>query len=119
MATRSTVGRAGEDAACAFLARCGHEIVERNWRCRAGEIDIVSVDRGELVFTEVKTRSSLRAGDPLEAVTPVKLARMRRLAGLWREAHPMRCARLRLDVVGVLWRPGEAPEIRHVTGVGS
>ena len=61
---RGDFGRRGEDAACAYLLRHGYSIVERNYRCRRGEIDIIAVKDGGAVFVEVKTRRSLKFGTP-------------------------------------------------------
>lgn len=113
-----TLGRAGEDAAAQYLESLGHVILDRNWRCREGEIDLVSRDGACLVMTEVKTRSSLRAGDPLEAITPRKLVRLRMLAGMWCAAHPELVGRLRLDAVSVIMRGGKH-RIRHLAGIGA
>lgn len=79
------LGRAGEELAAQYLAEAGFVIVARNWRGRAGEIDLVardvSADIDHLVFCEVKARSTDRWGSPSEAVTPEKQRRLRRLAG--------------------------------------
>jgi putative endonuclease len=77
---RSEIARRGEDAAAAFLERVGMQIEVRNWRSSAGEIDIVARDGDELVFVEVKTRRSERAGTAAEAVSPAKQGRIVRLA---------------------------------------
>lgn len=116
--SHTQLGRAGEDAAAAYLKSIGHEILDRNWRCREGEIDLVSRDGSCLVMTEVKTRSSARTGDPLEAITPRKLMRMRALAGMWCAAHPELIGKLRLDAVSVIMRGGEH-RIRHLAGIGA
>ncbi|HQJ35005.1 MAG TPA: YraN family protein, partial [Rhodoglobus sp.] len=88
MAAKDALGRRGEEIAARYLASRGLAIVERNWRCPQGEIDLIARDGGELVFVEVKTRSSVAYGHPLESITPVKLARLRRLAAAWCDAHP-------------------------------
>ncbi len=71
------VGKRGEDIANEFLLARGYEVIDRNWRCSAGEIDIVARQGRSLVVVEVKTRSSLFAGHPFEAITAAKLARLR------------------------------------------
>lgn len=117
-ATRQEVGAFGEGVAARYLADRGLEIIDRNWRCRLGEIDLVARAGFELVFCEVKTRSSLVAGDPLEAVTQRKVARLHGLAHEWARQHPdVRHRRLRVDVVGVLLRPPGPSLVRHVVGV--
>ncbi len=118
-ADRSAVGASGEDLACAHLVRRGMVVLDRNWRCPHGEIDVVARDGDVLVVCEVKTRRSLTHGDPVEAVTAAKVARLRRLAHAWRAEHPVRARGMRIDVIGVLARPGRPPLLRHVVGVGS
>lgn len=117
MAAKDVLGRRGEAIAARHLIGRGLTIVERNWRCTHGEIDLVARDRGELVFVEVKTRSSLAFGHPLEAITPRKLARLRRLAGAWCLAHPDETGDIRIDAVAVIApRAGEI-EIEHLERV--
>jgi putative endonuclease len=112
------LGRAGEDVAAAYLRSQGMRVVGRNWRCPAGEIDLVAIDGGWLVVCEVKTRRSLAAGEPVEAVTPDKVKRLRRLAVAWVNAHGDRRRTVRIDVVAVWW-PEDGPAIvRHVKWVG-
>lgn len=117
MRTKDALGRYGEQLAAERLADAGLEIIDRNWRCPAGEIDIVALDGSALVFVEVKTRSSLAFGDPAEAVSRVKAARLRRLALQWLADHPDRhSAVLRFDVVSVLRSVAgaEGPVVRHI-----
>lgn len=116
------VGRYGERVAARYLHDTGLVVLETNWRCEIGELDIVARDGDCLVICEVKTRTSEAFGSPIEAVTRRKEARLRRLAGAWVSAHPA-VARglsdLRIDVVGVL-RPRRGPaQITHLAGVGS
>ena len=100
-----------------YLVARGATVIDRNWRCELGELDLVVRDGNELAFVEVKTRSSVAFGHPLEAVTPVKLARLRRLAGAWCAAHPEVRSRIRIDVVAIVAARGEEPVIEHVRGV--
>jgi putative endonuclease len=93
-------------------------LLDRNWRCEAGEIDLVLRDGQVLVFCEVKTRTSTLYGSPLEAVTEQKAARLRRLAARWLEAHTLRPRHVRIDLVGVLVPHRGAPSLEHVRGVG-
>jgi putative endonuclease len=117
MKAKNALGRQGEDVAASYLADQGFTVIERNWRCEQGEIDLVGVDGRDTVFVEVKTRSSTAFGHPFEAITDAKLARLRRLAGAWCEAHNPRPGIIRLDVVSVLARPGALPLIEHLRGV--
>jgi putative endonuclease len=118
----NAVGDYGEQLAARYLRDCGMKILDRNWRCDQGEIDIVAMDDVCLVIVEVKTRRSLAFGSPVEAVTPVKAARLRRLAACWLEDHRSAghtVADVRIDVIGVL-RPRLGPaQIEHLVAVAA
>lgn len=114
---RQELGAYGEALAAQHLLSTGMVLLDRNWRCPAGEIDLVLRDGRTLVFCEVKTRSSAAFGSPLEAVTPAKAARLRRLAAQWLDAHGLRVPDVRIDLVGVLCPAGAAAEVDHVAGV--
>lgn len=116
---RHALGRAGEDYAVEYLRSQGFVVIERNWRCRAGELDVVAFDEANdtLVVVEVKTRSSTSFGRPVEAVTRLKAARLRQLAHAWLREHPVAVAEVRIDVVGILVRPRSAPVVEHIRGV--
>ncbi len=101
-AARQRLGAEGEARAARRYEQAGYEIVARNWRCRDGELDLVVRRGSELVFAEVKTRSSTRFGHPAEAVTPDKQRRIRRLARRFCDDTGMRAPRLRFDVVAIL-----------------
>lgn len=103
MAAKDDLGRAGEARAAQHLSRSGYDIVDRNWRCPDGELDLVAVRGREVVVVEVKTRRSDGYGDPLEAVDARKRARLWRLAHRWRHEHPDHATgrALRLDVIGI------------------
>ena len=113
------LGRYGEDLAVRYLRESGMEVLERNWRCEHGEVDVVARDGDCLVICEVKTRRSSGFGEPVEAVTFAKAMRLRRLAGAYLARHDAATAQVRIDVVGVMCRPGVVPVVRHVVGVGS
>lgn len=119
--TRREVGARGERLAEEHLVAAGAQVLDRNWRCRWGELDLVVRDGDALVGVEVRTRRTTASGTPLESVTPLKVARLRRLLGLWCAEHPgrVRAGLLRLDVVGVLLDAAGAAEVQHVRGVGS
>jgi putative endonuclease len=116
MRVRTAVGRYGEQLAAEHLERAGLQILDRNWRCQEGEIDIVAADGDTLVICEVKTRSGLGYGDPAEAVVAAKAARLRRLALRWLAADRLCWRELRFDVVTVLRGQGDEPVIRHLRG---
>jgi putative endonuclease len=112
------LGQYGERLAARYLGDRGMQVLERNWRCEHGEIDLVALDGDCLVVCEVKTRRSTAFGEPVEAVTWRKAARLRRLASAWLAAHDVRPAGVRIDVIGIL-RPANGPAaLRHVRGVG-
>ena len=118
MRAKDELGRNGERAAADYLRSHGMRILDQNWRCDFGEIDIVAADRQVFVVCEVKTRSSERYGSPLEAVTRAKLRRLRRLGVAWLNAHGVRFDQVRIDVVGVLYEGTGGFTIAHVKGVG-
>ena len=119
---RQALGVRGEDLAVAELQRQGMEVLARNWRCRLGEIDVIASEvvdgRATVVFCEVKCRSGLGFGDPLEAITWAKLRRLRSLAAEWLRVHEVSPAAIRLDAIGVLLVRGQAPQVTHVRAVG-
>ncbi len=103
---RRDLGVYGEDLAALWYQERGFEVLDRNWRCPQGEIDIVARKDDVLVFSEVKTRTSNSFGEPFEAVGPAKQRRLRRLAGAWLRALPAGAGRrrsfaVRFDVVSV------------------
>lgn len=120
MARKDDLGRTGEQLAAEHLAAAGYTIIDRNWRCAIGEIDIVARQGSTTVVVEVKTRSGVGFGHPLDAVTPRKLARLRRLAAAWCDAHDEQTSgtarALRIDVIGVV-AGREATTIDHVRQV--
>ena len=118
MRAKDMLGRDGEQAAVDYLEGCGFRILDRNWRCTDGEIDIVAVERHTLVVCEVKTRSGTRYGTPLEAVGRIKRGRLRKLAVRWLNAHGVRFDQIRVDVVGLLYEGTGGFTIEHVRGVG-
>jgi putative endonuclease len=99
---RRALGATGEDAVAAWYVERGYEIVERNWRCRAGELDLIVRRNRTFVFCEVKTRSSTAFGAPVEAITRDKQVRLRHLAAKWLQDAPMRPTEIRFDVASVL-----------------
>jgi putative endonuclease len=113
MAAKDELGRRGEDEAVRYLERRGLVVLSRNWRCRDGELDVVATDATRLVVCEVKTRSGTRFGEPAEAVTNRKAARIRRVTQAWLAAHKVRWCEIRFDVVAVLMEPGRPATLRH------
>ncbi|MDR0989892.1 MAG: YraN family protein [Propionibacteriaceae bacterium] len=119
MTTRNQIGAAGEEVAARYVSQLGWEVVDRNWRSgRLGELDLVALavddEHTTVVFCEVKTRTGLGYGTPVEAVTRAKFLRLRRLAVAWLRDHPVSADRVRIDVIGVLLSASDEPQISHV-----
>jgi putative endonuclease len=117
-AVKQALGAYGETLAARHLVEQGMVLLDRNWRCEAGEIDLVLRDGEVLVVCEVKTRSSTRYGTPHEAVSDIKLARLRRLAVRWLRERELTVPDIRIDLVGII-RPRRGPSVvDHVRGIG-
>lgn len=101
-AARRALGAHGEGRAARWYEARGYTVLDRNWRCREGELDLVLARGRTVVFCEVKTRSSTAYGTPAEAVTRTKQLRIRRLAMRWLDEHAARAGSLRFDVACVL-----------------
>lgn len=107
-------GRAGELLAARYLAGRGFRILERGYRTRAGEIDLVTEESGVLVFVEVKSRTSFACGRPSEAVGPHKQRRLLRAASQYLQEHRASDRPCRFDVVEVLWDPAGGSKVHHI-----
>lgn len=118
MNVKDQLGMQGEQLAADFLQAAGMEILARNWRCSEGEIDIVAFDGRVLVICEVKTRSGVGFGTPLEAVTGQKARRLRRLAVRWALTGTIMYPEIRIDIIGVLRTSDGRFEIEHIPAVG-
>ena len=116
-ARKQALGRFGERVAARYLQNLGMAILETNWACKYGEVDIVARDGATLVICEVKTRTGASHGTGLEAITGQKATRLRRLAAYWLEVHSVEPAAVRIEVVSVLVPPRGAPQIERVVGV--
>ena len=119
---RQETGRAGEELAAEYLRSRGWVILDRNWRCATGELDIVACQPGltrTVVFCEVKTRRGLGFGEPIEAITAAKMAKLRDLGLLWLRARRVSAAHVRFDGIGVLLTPAGVPRFDHRVGIGS
>jgi putative endonuclease len=111
---KDVLGRYGEAIAARCLTDSGHRLIETNWRCGRGEIDIIAADGRTLVICEVKTRTSLAFGEPAEAVDEAKSRRLRLLATQWLAEHPGGWESIRFDVVSVLRRAHGPAQVRHL-----
>ncbi len=98
---RRDVGILGEKLAADFLKKRGYYLLQSNYRCREGEIDIVARHKGALVFVEVRTRRSSEFGTPEESITPAKMAKLRTAAARYRQEHEDMPASWRIDVVAI------------------
>lgn len=116
MAAKDDFGRAGENRAVEHLIESGYRIIDRNWRCSQGEIDIVAERDGMICIVEVKTRRSIAFGHPFEAVDDRKRERLWRLAYAWCRAHQDQASNrmLRLDVVGILGADPRRGQLEHL-----
>ena len=102
---KQALGSSGEDLAAEFLEDAGLVVLERNFRCARGELDIIARDGDTAVFVEVKTRRTAMLGSPLEAVTRTKLARIRILAGIWLSGQDEYFPSTRIDALGIIMEP--------------
>ena len=117
MAEKDELGRRGEVVAAKWLEAAGCVVLQRNWRCPVGEIDLVVREGTATVFVEVKTRTSVAYGHPFEAITAAKRARLRRLVAEWCQAHGPVSGPIRIDAVAVIDAWSSEPSIEHLRGV--
>ena len=107
------LGRRGENAAARYLEHIGYEIIDRNWTCPAGEVDIVARDMDYLVFCEVKTRTSLRRGFPSEAVDAEKRSRYEKIAGWYLRESEYVNVPVRFDIIALMVVAEDRALIKH------
>lgn len=117
MRDKDILARSGETEAARYLSAGGLTILDRNWQCPAGELDIIARAGRTLVVCEVKTRTRTRYGHPAEAVTLSKLTRLRRLAALWLAQHGGGYDRVRIDILA-LTTTTDGFAVDHLQGVG-
>lgn len=119
MAEKDVLGRAGEDRAARYFQSHGYTVLDRNWRCREGEIDLIVADAAAVVVVEVKTRRSEGFGHPFEAIDARKRARLWRLAVAWGAAHrdALQGRRLRIDAVGLTGGDPRTARLEHLVDV--
>src|SRR6266851_4307822 len=118
MRAKDVLDSKGEQAVTEYLEESGFHILDRNWRCAEGEIDIVAVERHALVVFAVKTCSGWRSGTPLEAISRAKRDRLRKLAIRWLNTHEVIFDQVRIDVIGLVHEGTGGFTIQHVRGVG-
>ena len=107
------LGREGERIAERFLTKKGYKLVERNYRCAAGELDLIVLDQRVIVFVEVKTRTGMGYGTALEAVEARKQRKMIYAAQFFLNAKKLSQREARFDVIGISW-PGTEPQVEHI-----
>lgn len=107
------LGKEGERVAERYLQKKGYRVVERNYRCPLGELDLVVLDRRVIVFVEVKTRTGHGFGTPVEAVEFRKQRKMIQVAQFFLAEKKLQQRDARFDVVGVSW-PGGEPVVEHI-----
>ncbi|MFI7697484.1 YraN family protein [Nonomuraea sp. NPDC049480] len=115
MAKKDELGKQGEQLAVTYLEAKGMKIIDRNWRCRHGEIDIIAEEGPLLIVVEVKTRSGRSHGTALESVSHTKLARLRMLAAKWLATQSRTFDAVRVDVIALDRFAGDFA-LRHVRG---
>lgn len=116
-AQRVALGAYGEELAAVELRRLGMVVLDRNWRCAEGELDLVLRDGADLVACEVKTRRTVLRGTPHEAITSAKLERLGRLILRWADEHRVRPDGVRIDLVAIVQPYRGAAVIDHVRGL--
>ncbi len=112
--SKQELGAAGEKAAGKYLRRCGYKILERNFSCRLGEIDLICYHDDCVVFVEVKSLSDDAAGDPEDRITRGKQRRLERAARSWIEARRRPDCAYRFDAVSVVLGADGPPRVRHI-----
>lgn len=113
MSRRKQTGQRGEEIAAAHLAAKGYKIIDRNWRCSTGELDIIMEEGDTLIFVEVRTRRGERFGTAEESVTPAKQNRLIELAQTYLQETGLPHPSWRIDVVAVQLGPG-LPQVNHI-----
>jgi putative endonuclease len=113
MSQKQFIGKYGEDLSAKYLKDRGYQIIGRNWRCNFGEIDLIAREDNLIVFVEVKTRNGSGYGHPFEAITSLKVSRLRRLAAQWCAEHQISGSNVRLDAIAVLISNGKV-SIEHL-----
>ena len=116
MAEKDALGRDGEDRAARYFEDSGYAVLARNWRCRAGEIDLVVASREHVVVVEVKTRRGEGFGHPFEAIDARKRARLWRLAAAWTADNrdQVQGRRLRIDAIGLTGADPRTARLEHL-----
>lgn len=118
---KAKVGKLGEDVAASFLSKKGYTVLQRNFKARYGELDIIAIHNNTLVFIEVKTRTNVHFGTPEEAITPRKLHELIQTSQYYVLLHPELPKLLRIDVIGIMMDEitEEVQRITHTENITS
>lgn len=118
MKVSNPIAKIGEELACEYLVRKGYKIIERNFRKKYQEIDIIAISDSTLVFIEVKTRRSDSFGSPFESITPWKLKHLVRLAQYYKQLHTSLSDYMRIDAIGIILSPNNKLEnLEHLENI--
>lgn len=113
--SKMKLGRQGEDIAAQYLQGQGYRLLQRNFRSRCGEIDIICADKQTIIFVEVKTRTSSKFGSPEESITRTKQQHIYKAAFTFMEGYPHHFKDIRFDAIGIYIEDGK-PRINHIMG---
>lgn len=111
---RKRLGNKAESLACRFIRNKGLQIIERNFRCRAGEIDIIAKDNNYIVIIEVRSTTNYSFHDPFDSFTPSKIRRLKRLALIWLNCRNKQDAFIRFDIIAIVFNVRSDIEIRYI-----
>jgi len=111
---RLSLGKASEECAVKFLKHKHFKIIQRNFSCRAGELDIIAKDKDIFVFVEVRSTRDSLFHNPLDSITPKKIRRLRTLAQIWLKKYSINNAPLRFDAIGIIYKEGTIDTINHI-----
>jgi len=111
--TRKLTGEKGEEFAARYLIREGFEVLERNWRCKAGEADIIACENNTLVFVEVKARNTIEAGFPEDSVTKAKRRRYETIAAYYLSQEEPSSMQVRFDVISIMFTGEQKCFLKH------
>lgn len=101
MYKRHIIGKLGENLAIKYLKQIGYKVIERNFECRQGEIDIIALDKNEIIFIEVKTRTNIKFGNPIEAVNEIKQKHLLKAVKYYLYSRNLENKFVRIDVIEI------------------
>lgn len=113
---KQEIGKNGENKVCKYLEKKGYKILDKNFSCKIGEIDIIALEKEQIIFIEVKTRTNCNYGLPSEAVNKKKIKNIYRTAEFYMATRNLYCIDTRIDVIEVYYDNGK-PKINHIEQV--